>query len=59
MEESQKYINRALKSQFYEWHPIFGKLGFKSTIIPVEKRFIDYLLRDGVCLPEDEDDYSD
>ena len=41
-------------SQFHKWYPHFKKVSFKAEIIPLSKRIVNYLTKDGVFLPEEE-----
>lgn len=41
-----------LNCQCSSWHPGFGHLGFKSKVISLPKEFTDFLIEDGVFLPE-------
>ncbi|KAJ2785990.1 hypothetical protein H4R18_000205 [Coemansia javaensis] len=45
-----------LNCAFSSWYPRFRRVTIKSEIIkPLERDFVDYLLADGVVLPEHED----
>ena len=46
-------------TQYHMWHPHFSKLCFKSVMFKLSPRFIEYLLQDGVFMPEQDPKYDD
>ena len=53
------YSQRAILTQFHLWYPYFKKYSFKAEVLELSPRFIEYLNKDGVFLPENEDNDSD
>ncbi len=46
-----------LKFQFSSWYPEFKRVTMKSTVIrPLSVEFKDYLLADGIYVPEGSED---
>lgn len=41
--------------QFAAWYPSFREVAFRSVIIPLPPAFVEYLVQDGVFLPEGSD----
>lgn len=41
------------------WYPLLKSVTFKSTWIELFPEFVEYILRDGVFQPEDEEEYED
>ena len=35
------------------WYPNFKHISFRSRIVPLPRKFVEYLVEDGVYLPED------
>ncbi len=41
-----------LNCSFERWYPSFKSVSFRSQIVPLPKDFADYLVQDGVYLPD-------
>lgn len=48
-------VENVLNCSFNNWFPRFKKVTVKSIILPLSFEFVDYLLADGVFLPNSED----
>lgn len=44
--------DQILACQFSAWYPNFSDVAFRSKIIPLPSSFLEFLLQDGVFLPE-------
>ncbi|XP_064611501.1 translation initiation factor eIF2 assembly protein-like [Liolophura sinensis] len=43
-----------LKCSFSSWYPTFEDVTIKSRVLPLSSEFVEYLLADGIVLPESE-----
>lgn len=43
---------QVLNCSFDRWHPAFQAVSFRSQLVPLPKEFVEYLIEDGVYLPE-------
>ena len=46
------YAEQVLNCSFDRWHPAFHAVAFRAQIVPLPKEFVEYLVEDGVYLPE-------
>lgn len=43
---------QVLNCSFDRWHPAFQAVAFRAQFLPLPKEFVEYLVEDGVYLPE-------
>jgi len=44
--------HHVLNCSFAQWYPIFKSVSFRSQVVKLPKDFVDYLVQDGVYLPD-------
>ena len=45
-------VEHILSCSVEAWYPRFKTFSFRSRIVPLPKSFVDYLVQDGIYLPE-------
>lgn len=46
------HAEQVLNCSFDRWHPTFQAVAFRAQVVPLPKEFVEYLVEDGVYLPE-------
>lgn len=46
------HAEQVLNCSFDRWHPAFQAVAFRAQLVPLSKEFVEYLVEDGVYLPE-------
>ena len=46
------HAEQVLNCSVDRWHPAFQAVSFRSRFVPLPKEFVEYLIEDGVYLPE-------
>ena len=46
------HAEQVLNCSFDRWHAAFQAVSFRSQLVPLPKEFVEYLVEDGVYLPE-------
>lgn len=46
------HAEQVLNCSFDRWHPAFQAVAFRAQLVPLPKEFVEYLVEDGVYLPE-------
>ena len=46
------HAEQVLNCSFHRWYPAFQAVSFRSQFVPLPKEFVEYLVEDGVYLPE-------
>ena len=46
------HAEQVLNCSFDRWYPAFQAVSFRSQFVPLPKEFVEYLVEDGVYLPE-------
>lgn len=44
--------HHVLNCSFAKWYPTFKSISFRSQVVTLPKGFVDYLVQDGVYLPD-------
>jgi len=44
--------HHVLSCSFAQWYPVFKSVSFRSQVVTLPKKFVDYLVQDGVYLPD-------
>ena len=44
--------HHVLNCSFAHWYPVFKSVSFRSQVVTLPKEFVDYLVQDGVYLPD-------